>query len=131
MRSPTGAPSTKMALKLSRTAASGCSAGTMAGCTRTPTPRRVGLLGHREQLHDVAHLPGEGDVDLGDAGDALVVDVGGGDGDAEGDAGDDGGLGAGVVALHVRGGVGLAKPRAWASPSVGVGGAGSVILVRM
>ena len=69
----------------------------------------VGLLGDGEELDDVAHAPGEGDVDLGDAGDALVVDVAGGDGGAERDAGDDGGLGAGVVALDVGGGVGLGE----------------------
>ena len=72
----------------------------------------VGLLGDGEELDHVAHLPSELDVDLGDRRDALVVDVGGRDGGAERDAGDDGGLGAGVVALDVGGGVGLGEAQA-------------------
>src|SRR3546814_3063386 len=45
-----------------------------------------GLVGHGEQLDDEAHPLGEVDVDVGEAGDALVVDIGCGDRCAEGDA---------------------------------------------
>ncbi len=81
-----------------------------------------GLLGHRQGLHDEAHPPGERDVHLGDPADALVVDVVGGDGDSERDAGDDRRLGAGVVALHVGGGIGLGvTERLGLGQCVGVG----------
>ena len=48
-----------------RTDASGCSTGTIAGCTRA-LDRAVVLLGDREQLHDVAELRGRADVVGGD-----------------------------------------------------------------
>ena len=54
-----------------------------------------------------AHLAGRGDVGGGDLGDALAVDVGGGDPGVEGQAGQDRGLGRGVEALDVGGRVGL------------------------
>jgi hypothetical protein len=57
-------------------------------------------------------VAGEGDVGRGDARDALVVDVAGHDPRPEGDHGDDGGLGPGVEALHVGGGVALGVAQA-------------------
>ena len=82
----------------------------MAGWTRTATwspPGAGHRVGHRQQLDHVAQAGGHGDVVGGDAGDALPVDVARPDVDAEGDAGDDGGLGRGVEALDVGGGVAL------------------------
>ena len=55
----------------------------------------------------IAQAPGEVDVGAVMAGDALVVHVAGDHRGAERDGGDDGGLGPGVVALHVGGGVAL------------------------
>ena len=66
-----------------------------------------GALGHRDGLDRVAQTPGHLDVVEGDPGDSLVVDVAGHDHCTEGDGGDDGGLGAGVEPLDVRGGVAL------------------------
>ena len=57
--------------------------------------------------------------------DALVVHVAGHHRRAEGDAGDDGGLGPGVVALDVGGGVALGvAQRLGLGQGLGVGGAG-------
>ncbi len=57
-----------------------------------------------------------------DAGDALVVHVAGHDPDPEGDRGDDGGLGRGVVPLDVRGGVAFGVAQALRlAEGVGVG----------
>ena len=67
----------------------------------------VGHLGDREQLDDAAHGAGAGDVGAGDLGDALAVDVGGGDPGVEGQRGEDRRLGRGVEALDVGGRVGL------------------------
>ena len=64
----------------------------------------------REQLDHAAHLGGRGDVARGHLGDALAVDVGGGDPGVEGEAGQDRGLRGGVEALDVGGRVGLGVP---------------------
>ena len=94
------------ALNESRTDASGCETGIIVGCTRTATPR-VGLLGHREQLHRVAELGRRLDVGVGDPADALAVHVTGHHACAEGDRRDDRGLRRGVEALDVGRGVAL------------------------
>src|SRR5439155_18040577 len=54
-------------------------------------------LGDGQQLHDVPELPGAGDVLGRHIEDALAVDVAGDKGNVEGDGGQDGGLGGGVV----------------------------------
>ena len=64
-------------------------------------------LGHGQQLDLVAQAVGVVDVGVGEAGDALVVHVARHHLLAEGDRGQDGGLGPGVVALHVGRGVTL------------------------
>jgi hypothetical protein len=64
-------------------------------------------LGDGQQLDDVVEAAGVADVGGRDLRDALVVDLAGRHPGAEGDRGDDGGLGGGVVALDVGGGVGL------------------------
>ena len=107
MRSPTAAPSTNTALKLSRTVASGCSTGTIGGVDAHADRAGVGLLGDGEELDDVAQPPGERDVGRGDAGMPSWYTSPATTRDAERDAGDDGGLGAGVVALDVGGRVAL------------------------
>ena len=70
----------------------------------------VELLRHREQLHDVAEVARRRDVVERDLGDALAVHVAGDDARAERDRRDDRGLGRGVEALDVGGGVGLGEP---------------------
>ena len=72
-------------------------------------------LGHGQELDDVAQPAGELDVGGGDVGDALVVHVAGHHLGAEGERGEDGRLGPGVVALDVGGGVplGVAQLLAW------------------
>ena len=75
-----------------------------------------------EQLHDVAEVVGHLDVAGGDAGDALTRHVLAGDDGVVGDAGEDGELGRGVVAVDVRARVclGVAQ-RLCAGQHVGVG----------
>ena len=86
--------------------------------------RPVPLLGDGQQLDDVAHLGGVVDVGPGDVGDALVGHVAGHHSHAEGDRGDDRGLGGGVVALDVGGGIALGVAQALRfAQGVGVGGA--------
>ncbi len=63
-----------------------------------------------EQLDDRTHLAGALDVGSRDLGDALAVDVGGGDPGMEGQAGQDRCLGGGVETLDVCGGVRLGVP---------------------
>ena len=61
----------------------------------------------RQQLDRAAQRPGRREVGRGDLGDALAVDVVGGDAGVERDRGQDRGLGRGVIALDVGGRVGL------------------------
>ena len=118
----------------SRTLASGCERGIIAGCTRAETAGAVGpvaQLADREQLDDAAHLARRRDVGRGDLGDALAVDVGGGDPGVEGEAGQDRGLGRGVEALDVGGRVGLGvAERLGLLERLGEAGAGGVHLVE-
>ena len=96
----------KTALKAPRTAASGCSRGSSVGCTRTDTPvaavrRRLQFLGDGQQLdHEPGVLRG-GDVRGADGADALAVDVLQREAGVEGQRGEDGGLGGGVMAFDV------------------------------
>ena len=69
----------------------------------------VELLGDREQLDDVAEIASRRDVVERDPGDALAVDVGGGDPGAERDRGDDRALRRGIEALDVGGGIALGE----------------------
>ncbi|CAB4723534.1 unannotated protein [freshwater metagenome] len=64
-------------------------------------------LTDREQLDHAAHLARRLHVGSGDLGDALAVDVGGGDPGVEGERGQDRGLRRGIEALDVGGRVGL------------------------
>ena len=85
----------------------------------------------RQQLDHAAHLPGRGDVARGDLGDALAVDVGGGDPGVERQAGQDRCLGGGVEPLDVGGRVGLGVPeRLGLLQRLGEAGAGGVHLVE-
>ncbi len=67
----------------------------------------AGLLGDGQQLDRVSGPGGPCDVVRGDPGDALARDVVGRDAGVEGEAGQDRGLGRGVVALDVGRGVRL------------------------
>ena len=69
----------------------------------------VDQLGHAEQLGHEAELPAVGDVDVGDGGDAFVLDVGQRDPAVEGDRREDRHLGGRVLARHVLGRVGLGE----------------------
>ena len=82
-------------------------------------------LADRQQLDGAAQRPGRLEVGRGDLGDALAVDVVGGDPGVEGDGRQDGRLGRGVVALDVGGGIGLGvAQRAGVGQRRGVVGAG-------
>ena len=62
---------------------------------------------HAEQLDPVAELAGGTDIGLADIADAFHVDLFRGDAGAEGEAGEDGELVGGVVALDVEGRIGF------------------------
>src|SRR5690606_6658361 len=82
-------------------------------------------LADRQQLDGAAERLGGLEVGRGHLGDALPVDVVGGGAGVEGDRGQDGGLGGGVVTLDVGGGVGLGvAQRAGVGQGRGVIGSG-------
>ncbi len=88
-------------------------------------------LADREQLDDRAHVAGGLDVGGGHLGDALAVDVGGGDPGVERQRGEDRGLRGGVEALDVGGRVGLGVAELLGLlQRLGEPGAGAVHLVE-
>ena len=103
---PTKSPSATTALNTPSTLASGEACGTMQGCTRASIPL-LGLARDAEQLDAVAELVGEGDVERGDAADALDMHRLERNRPAEGERREDRQLVRGVDAVDVEGRVGF------------------------
>ena len=126
----------KTALKAPCTAASGCSRGSRVGWTRTETPVAAvwRLVSFSAMASSLMTKPASFAAAMSaarDGADALAVHVFQGETGVEGQRGEDGGLGGGVVAFDVGGGVGFGVAEALGlGQGVGELRAGGVHLVQ-